>query len=80
MVSFTEEVGASLAESGQQIGGSEITGLSYLDSGFLEFQNVEVDAGESLEPLTNLDFTYLLGLPDDNDGYSSSVCTDFSGF
>jgi len=80
MVSFTEEVGASLAESGQQIGGSETTGLSYLDSGFLEFQNVEVDAGESLEPLTNLDFTYLLGLPDDNDGYSSSVCTDFSGF
>jgi hypothetical protein len=40
MDSSTEEVGASLAESGQQIGGSETTGLSHLDTGFLEFQNV----------------------------------------
>ena len=80
MDSSSEEVGASLAESGQQIGGSETTGLSHLDTGFLEFQNLEVDAGEILEPLTNLDFADLLGLPDDNAGYSPSVCTDFSWF
>ena len=80
MDSSSEEVGASLAESGQQSGGSETTGLSHLDTGFLEFQNLEVDAGEILEPLTNLDFADLLGLPDDNAGYSPSVCTDFSWF
>ena len=39
-----------------------------------------MDAGEILEPLTNLDFADLLGLPDDNAGYSPSVCTDFSWF
>jgi len=80
MDSSSEEFGASLAESGQQIGGSETTGLSHLDTGFLEFQNLEVDAGEILEPRTNLDFADLLGLPDDNAGYSPSVCTDFSWF
>jgi hypothetical protein len=45
MDSSTEEVGASLAESGQQIGGPETIGLSHLDTGFLDLQNVEVDAG-----------------------------------
>ena len=55
----TEEIGASLAESGQQFGGPETTGLSHLDTGFLELQNVEVDAGEILEPLTNLDYIYV---------------------
>ena len=76
----TEEVGASLAESGQQIGGPETIGLSHLDTGFLDLQNVEVDAGEILEPLTNLDSTDMFGLPDEDAGYSPSVCTDFSGF
>ena len=76
----TEEIGASLAESGQQSGGPETIGLSHLDTGFLELQNVEVDAGEILEPPTNLDSTDLFGSLHEDAGYSPSVCTDFSGF
>ena len=75
----TEEIGASLAESGQQSGGPETIGLSHLDTGFLELQNVEVDAGEILEPPTNLDSTDLFGSLHEDAGYSPSVCTDFSG-
>jgi hypothetical protein len=51
-------------------------------TGFLELQNnsADVDTGEILEPQTVLDSTDLFGLPDDDAGYSPSVCTDFSGF
>ena len=80
MDSSTEAVEASLAESGQHLGGPETTGLSHSDTGFLELQNVRVDAGEILEPLTNLDPIDMFGLPEDDAGYSPSVCTDFSGF
>ena len=76
----TEEGGASLAESGQQSIGPVTTGLSHSDAGFFALQNVEVDAGEILEPPTNLDSTDMFGLPDGDTGYSPSVRTDFSGF
>ena len=49
-------------------------------TGFLELQNnsAEVGTGEILEPQTVLDSTDLFGLPDDDAGYSPSVCTGSS--
>ena len=76
----TEDIGASLAESGELSEKLGSTGLSHSETGFLDVQSLEVDTGEILEPLTNLDSTDMFGLPEEDAGYSPSVRTDFSGF
>ena len=77
-----ETVGASLAESERNSGELEPNGLSHVDTSFLEVQanTADVVSGETTGLHADLNSTDWFGLPDEDAGYSPSVCTDFSGF